>query len=157
MIERVDYQPVGSKNMDKTTISIRSYVPAALILMIAGWGGFLAVINLTTPNGGTRWIFFFTAMVALTGMALPGIAFLNRRFPSLPPPTPAVIVRQAIWFGIYLPALAWLRLGNVLTFPLAILLALGLLMIEFLLRLRERSQWKPGQETEANTIREMNE
>ena len=143
--------------MDKTPVSVRSFLPAALVLMVLGWGGFLAVISLTTPNGGTRWVFFFTAVLALTGMALPGTAFLNRRFPSMPPPTSAVIVRQAIWFGVYLPTLAWLRIGRVLTFALAILLALGLVMIEYLLRLRERSQWKPKQEYDTGVIRERNE
>jgi len=71
------------------------------------------------------------------------VAFLNRRFPSQPTPTPGVILRQAIWFGIYVPTLAWLQIGRVLTPALALLLAVGLLLIEWLLRLREKSQWKP--------------
>ncbi len=95
--------------------------------------------------------------MALTGMALPVAAFLNRRFPSLPPPTPGVILRQAIWFGIYLPTLAWLQIGRMLTLPLAVLLALGFLMIEYLLRLRERSQWKPGAEIGTGEIQDRNE
>ena len=143
--------------MDKTSFSIRSVMPASLLLMVLGWGGFIAVILLSTPNGGTRWIFFFTAVMALTGMALPVAAFLNRRFPSLPPPTTGVILRQAIWFGIYLPTLAWLQIGRMLTLPLAVLLALGFLMIEYLRRLRERSQWKPGGEIETGGIRDRNE
>jgi len=52
-------------------------------------------------------------------------------------------VRQAIWVGIYFPTLLWLRIPRVVTLPLALLLAAGLILIEFLLRLRERSQWKP--------------
>lgn len=143
--------------METSPISVRTFLPASLLLMLAGWGGFIAVVLRSTPDGGTRWMFFFTAMIALTGMALPMAAFLNRRFPSLPPPTPAVIARQAIWFGIYLPTLAWLRIGRVLTFPLAVLLALGLLMIEYLLRLRERSQWKPGVEIDTGIRQERNE
>ena len=132
-------------------------MPASLLLMVLGWGGFITVILNSTPNGGTRWLFFFTAVMALTGMALPVAAFLNRRFPSLPPPTPGVIVRQAIWFGIYLPTLAWLQIGRMLTFPLAVLLALGFLMIEYLLRLRERSQWKPRAEIGTGEIQDRNE
>jgi len=143
--------------MDKTSISIRSVMPASLLLMVLGWGGFITVILNATPNGGTRWVFFFTAVMALTGMALPLTAFLNRRFPSLPPPTAGVIVRQAIWFGIYLPTLAWLQIGRMLTLPLAVLLALGFLIIEYLLRLRERSQWKPGAEIGTGDIQDRNE
>jgi len=125
--------------------SVRTFLPAATILMLLGWGGLAAILNFNIPSGGSRWVFFFCAVLALTGTALPVVAHLNCRFPSNPPPSPAIIVRQAIWIGIYLPTLAWLRLGRVLTPSLALLLALGLILIEWLLRLRERSQWKPEQ------------
>lgn len=118
-------------------------MPAAIILMILGWGGLYAIITLTEPSGGTRWVFFFASVLALTGTILPLVAFLNRRFPSSPPASTGVIMRQAIWIGIYLPALAWLRIGRVLTSSMALLIAIGLILIEWLLRLRERSQWKP--------------
>jgi len=120
-----------------------SILPTAAILMVVGWAGLLAVITLTDPSGGTRWLLFFTSVLALTGTVLPLMAFLNRRFPSNPPPTQFVIVRQALWFGLYLPTLAWLQIGRVFTPALALLLAIGLIIIEWLLRLRERSQWKP--------------
>ena len=84
-------------------------------------------------------------MLGLTGLALPAVAYLNRRFPSSPPPTQGVILRQAAWVGIYLPTLAWLRIGRVLSPSMALLLAAGLILIEWLLRLREHSQWKPNQ------------
>ena len=123
--------------------SVRSFLPAALILMLLGWGGLAYVLLETEPSGGTRWAFFFTGVLALSGVALPIVAYLNRRFPSVPPPSSAVIVRQAIWIGIYFPTLLWLRIGRVVNLSLALLLAAGLILIEFLLRLRERSQWKP--------------
>ena len=115
--------------------------------MILGWSGLYWVVFFTSPSGGTRWVFFFSGVLALTGTVLPFVAFLNRRFPSNPPPTSAVIVRQAIWVGIYLPTLAWLRIGRVLTPSLALLLALSLALIEWFIRLRERSQWKPDRTT----------
>jgi hypothetical protein len=117
--------------------------------MLLGWSGLYGVIMYTAPNGGTRWLFFFAGVLALTGTFLPVTAYLNRRFPSVPPPTPLVIVRQALWFGIYVPTLLWLRIGRVLTPSLALLLAAGLILIEFLLRLRERSQWRPERATQA--------
>lgn len=52
-------------------------------------------------------------------------------------------MREALWVGIYFPTLAWLQLGRVLTPALVLLLAIGFVAIEVLLRLRERSQWKP--------------
>ena len=113
--------------------------------MLLGWGRLIAVILYTEPSGGARWAFFFTAVLALTGTALPAVAYLNRRFPSSPPASIGIILRQAIWIGIYLPTLAWLQIGRVLSPFLALLLGVGLLLIETLLRLRERSQWKPEQ------------
>jgi hypothetical protein len=111
--------------------------------MIAGWAGLLFVTNYTTPNGGTRWLFFFALVIAVTGTVLPIVAFLNQRFPPQPPPTPIVIARQSLWFGVYVATLAWLQLGRVVNIYIAVLLAVGLVIIEWLLRLRERSQWKP--------------
>lgn len=122
---------------------IRTFLPATVILMILGWGGLIAVLAFSSPNGGTRWAFFFSAVLALTGTVLPGVAYLNRRFPSTPPPTPGTIVRQALWVGIYFPILAWLQIGRVLVPAMALLLAAGFILIEWLLRLRERAQWKP--------------
>ena len=122
---------------------VRTFIPAAIILAILGWGGLYFLLNLTIPTVGPRWLFFFLSVLALTGTTLPVIAFLNQRFPTNPPVNAGVIVREAIWVGIYIPTLAWLQLGQVLTPALSLLLAVGLLAIEVLLRLRERSQWKP--------------
>ncbi len=122
---------------------VRTFIPAALILAILGWGGLYFLVNLTIPTVGPRWLFFFLSVLALTGTTLPVIAFLNQRFPTNPPVNAGVIVREAIWVGIYFPTLAWLQLGQVLTPALSLLLAVGFLAIEVLLRLRERSQWKP--------------
>jgi hypothetical protein len=124
-------------------VSVSNYLPAAAILMILGWGGLYATILFTTPNGGTRWLFFFLLILAVTGTILPLIALLHRRFSSTPPVTNAVVTRQALWFGVFFATLAWLQIGRVLNPTLALLLAVGLIIIEWLLRLRERSQWKP--------------
>jgi hypothetical protein len=122
---------------------VRTFIPAAIILAILGWGGLYFLVNLTIPTVGPRWLFFFLSVLALTGTTLPVIAFLNQRFPTNPPVNAGVIVREAIWVGIYFPTLAWLQLGQVLTPALSLLLAVGFLAIEVLLRLRERSQWIP--------------
>lgn len=111
--------------------------------MVTGWGGLAALILSTLPTVGPRWLFFFLAVLALTGTALPVMAFINRRFPSQPAPTSAIIVRQSLWVGVYGATIAWLQIGRVLTPTLAILLAAGLVLIEFLLRFSEKSQWKP--------------
>lgn len=125
------------------TPSVKTFLPAAIILAVIGWGGLIYVFFFTLPTVGPRWLFFFLSVLAITGTVLPGVAFLNRRFPSIPPATASVVLRQALWLGIYFPTLAWLQIGRVLTPSLALLLLLGFILIEWLLRLRERSQWKP--------------
>jgi hypothetical protein len=113
------------------------------MLALLGWGGLAMVVFFTLPTVGPRWLFFFLSVLALTGLALPVMTFLNRRFPSRPPVDRGVILRQSLWVAIYVPTLAWLQMGRVLTPALALLLAVGLVIIEWLLRLREKSQWRP--------------
>jgi heme/copper-type cytochrome/quinol oxidase subunit 4 len=133
-----------SKAMEtRQTISVSTFLPAAFILAIVGWGGLAFLVIFTLPTVGPRWLFFFTSVLAISGSILPLIAFLHIRFPSKPPVTPTVVIRQAILAGIYFPTLAWLQIGRVLTSGLATILAAGLVILELLLRLRERSQWKP--------------
>ena len=126
-----------------TSPRVANFLPAALLLFILGWGGLIALIIASLPTVGPRWLFFFLCVLAITGTVLPITAFLNRRFPSTPPPTAMVVVRQALWFAIYGATLVWLQMGRVLNPALAILLAIGLGLIEFLLRMSEKSQWKP--------------
>jgi hypothetical protein len=82
--------------------------------------------------------------VAISGLALPVTAYLNKRFPSEPPVGSGVVLRQAILVGIYGDLLAWLQMGRELTFPMALFIAVGFILIEFLLRMSERSRWKPS-------------
>ncbi len=121
---------------------VANFFPTSIFLLIIGWGGLIALVLTTLPTVGPRWLFFFLIVLAVTGTILPIIAFLNRRFPSTPPPTYFVVVRQALWFAVYAATLLWLQMGRVLNPALAILLAIGLGLIEFLLRLSEKSQWK---------------
>lgn len=136
---------IESHNMDeKSSPPITDFIPAAIFLMIVGWLGLFLLIFYTLPTVGPRWLFFFLSVLALTGTALPITAFINRRFSSLPPPTHGVVIRQALWFAVYLSTLIWLQIGRVLSLTLVILLAVGFILIEFLLRMSERSQWKPS-------------
>lgn len=129
--------------MDTSSPTAKSVLPAAITLAVIGWGGLGAVVFFTLPTVGPRWLFFFLGVLALTGSALPFVAYLNRRFPSTPPVNSGVILRQSVWVGIYAATLAWLQIGRVLTPSLALVLALGFVIIEWLIRLREKSQWKP--------------
>jgi hypothetical protein len=74
---------------------------------------------------------------------LPVVYFLHRRFPGEQPVESNVIVRQALWFGIYGATLAWLQLGRLVTVYVVAGLAVGLIAIEYFIRLREKATWKP--------------
>jgi hypothetical protein len=121
-------------------ITYRPYLISTLIMIIGGWGGLALLLNYTMPTIWPRWGFFALIVIAFTGTALPLVYFLNLRFPSTPPVLPGVIVRQALWFGVYGAVLAWLQLARVLNFNLGMWLALGLMVIEYLWRWRERNR-----------------
>lgn len=116
---------------------------SGILLAVIGWAGLAAIFIFTLPNLGPRWLFFFLGLLAFSGTALPIVYFLNRRFPSTPPVDSSIIIRQALWLGIYFDLLAWLQLGRVLNLMLGIFLAAGFILVEFLLRLRERARFKP--------------
>ena len=127
-----------------STTTFKDYLTAFLILFLTGWIGLIITIFATLPTLGPRWLFFFLGVVALTGTAIPITYFLNKRFPSTPPAEKYIIIRQAIWFGVYGSSLAWLQMGQVLNSSLALILAGAFIVIELLLRLWERSHWKPN-------------
>ena len=126
--------------------TVRSTLPAAILLTITDWFGLVYLVLNTLPTLGPRWLFFFFCVLAVSGLSLPLVTFLNRRFPTQPGAGRSVIVREASLIGIYFATLAWFQLGRVLTWGLGLLLAAGLVLVEFLIRLREKSRWDPGAE-----------
>jgi hypothetical protein len=116
---------------------------SSLVLVIVGWGGFYFLVNSTLPYVWPRWVFFVLVLMALTGTVLPVVYFFHRRFPGEQPAEANVIVRQALWFGVYGATLAWLQLDRLVTIYVILGLAGGLAAIEYLTRLREKSHWKP--------------
>jgi hypothetical protein len=112
-------------------------------LMIVGWGGLYLLLTQTFPYVWPRWGFFVLVLIALTGTVLPIVYFFHRRFPGEKPVEANVIVRQAMWFGVYGATLAWLQLGRLVTIYVILGLAGGLAAIEYFIRLRENAHWKP--------------
>ena len=126
----------------------------SVFLCLVGWGGIVYIILNTLPDLGPRWLFFFFLMLGLSGLALPVAYFINLRFPSEPPVDSGVVLREAMWVGIYGCAVAWLQLGRVLTAGMVVILAMGFALVEVLLRLRERSHWAPTEEEEVKVEHE---
>lgn len=123
--------------------SFRPLILPSILLSFGGWGGIAALVFYTEPQVWMRWALFALLFMAMTGTALPLVYLFHLRFPSDPPPGLRVILRQAQWVGVYGLVLLWLRQGDLLTIWLTLGLAGGLLAIEWLIRLRERSLWKP--------------
>ena len=124
-------------------LRFKPFAISSLVLMIIGWGGLYFLITQTLPYVLPRWGFFFLTLMAITGTMLPIIYFLHRRFPSDKPAEANVIVRQALWFGVYAATLAWLQIGGLVTVYVVVGLAGGLAAIEYFIRLREKAHWKP--------------
>ena len=128
---------------DNPFTSLIPFLILSLVLAMIGISGLAYVIFLTLPTLGPRWLFFFFLVIGISGLSLPIISFLHVRFQSNPPVTAGVIIRQSIWTGIFSGLIAWLQLGRVLNSPRAVFLATGFIIIEVLLRMRERSRFKP--------------
>ncbi len=126
-------------------LTFRPFLVPMLFLLIIGWGGLWLMLFIfdLTPLVWARWGFFALWFMGLTGIGLPFAFFFNLRFPSHPPAEPNVIVRQSLWLGVYGSTLAWLQLGRLVTLWAWMGLAAGLIMVEYLIRLREQARWHP--------------
>ena len=124
-------------------LNFKPFALSAVLLMLVGWGGLYLLVTETLPYVWPRWGFFVLALIAITGTVLPIVYFFHRRFPGEKPAEANVLVRQALWFGVYGATLAWLQLGRLVTINVILGLAGGLAAIEYFMRLREKAHWKP--------------
>ncbi|RJP53736.1 MAG: hypothetical protein C4583_04185 [Anaerolineaceae bacterium] len=121
--------------------TFRPYVIPILILLLLGWGGLYFVAIYTLPLVWARWGFFALWVIALTATTFPILYFIATRFSS-EKLDPRVLVRRALWVGVYGATLAWLQLARLVNVYVVLGLAFGLIAIESLLRLRERARWR---------------
>lgn len=123
--------------------TFRPFLFSTLVLFLGGWAGLALLLNFSLPTVWPRWGFFALLVLACTGTAIPVSFWLNSVFAAKPAADPRVVVRQSTWVGVYFAVLAWLQIGRLLTFSIALWLALGLIVLEYLLRVRETSS-KPA-------------
>lgn len=123
--------------------SFRPILITSILMGLLGIIGLVLLFSFTTPTLGPRWLLFFLITIAASGIFLPVAHFLHLRFPSTPAVDATVLVRESLWFAGYFDLIVWLQLGRVLNFALAVFIAVGVVAIELLIRLRERSRWKP--------------
>lgn len=127
----------------KRSPSFKTVLPLALILAIPGWTGLIYLMTRTIPDLGNRWLFYISLVFAITGTAVPIVAYLNRVATPFGPATFEIVVRESTMVGIFTGVLLWLNKGQVLSLGLALILAVGLTLVELLLRFRYRSEWHP--------------
>ncbi len=123
--------------------SFLPYLSSAISLFVLGWGSAAFAVLALTPTVWARWLLFFGVTLGLTGLAMPVTWFLNLRFPSKPAVGSTVILRQAIWVGVYGAVLIWLQQAHLVTLWIGLGLAIGLIAIEYLIRMRENARWQP--------------
>ena len=111
-------------------------------MAVVGWMGLFILLFTTLPTVGPRWLFFFLSTLAITGTALPFVWLLHRRFSNNGYAPSSTLLREALLFTLYVEILIWLQINRSLSLSLAILFALSLIGIEYLLRILERSRWR---------------
>lgn len=109
---------------------------AAALMILVGWGGIFILVRNVIPTPGPRWLFFVLFYIATVGTSLPFIRFLNHRFVG-DFVADSVILRESLWFGLFMCACAWLQIARVLTLPIALVLLAAIVVMEAFLRLRE--------------------
>jgi len=84
-----------------------------------------------------EWIFSFLAvvLVSVTGLTLPLVYVLNKRFGKKADHY-LIVLRQSMWIGFWVAFCVWLQMQRALTVAAVLLLAGVLLLFELLLQLR---------------------
>jgi len=126
----------------------KSYLPpfgkifiSALLLSVIGLGGLAFILITLEPTLWPRWLFYFFLTMAGTGMALPVAYIIQRRLAKQFVPA-RVLIREGLLFGVYLDLLAWLQIGRIATNLVVFLLAGGLILLEYFLRMAEKATFR---------------
>lgn len=82
--------------------------------------------------------FLSLVLVSVTGLTLPLVYFLNKRF-NLGHTHYLVTLRQSMWLGLWIAFCVWLRMNRTLTVAVVLLAAAVLLLVELLLQVRSRA------------------
>jgi hypothetical protein len=90
--------------------------------------------------------FLASVLVAVTGLSLPLAYYLNKRFGRSGSQRFLVVLRQAMWVGIWVAFCVWLQMNRSLGIGIALLVAGVLVTIEVLLQIRTKAAEIAGNE-----------
>ena len=93
-------------------------------------------------------MFFFFLSIIGAGIALPFSYLIQRRFAHQVVPE-KVLIREAIFFGIFLALIAWLQLGRILTNLIIVVIVVGFILLEMLLRMAEKATFNADENVES--------
>jgi hypothetical protein len=97
-----------------------------------------AVTILQAANGELIVAFLAGVMTSVTGLVLPLVFYLNRRFGTAFPSF-WVVLRQSMWVGFWVAFCIWLQMNRTLGLAVALLVAAVFVMFEFLVQVRTRA------------------
>lgn len=90
--------------------------------------------------------FLASVLVAVTGLSLPLAYYLNKRFGRSGSRRFLVVLRQAMWVGIWIAFCVWLQMNRSLGIGIVLLVAGVLVTIEVLLQIRTKAAEIAGNE-----------
>jgi hypothetical protein len=91
-------------------------------------------------------VFLASVLVAVTGLSLPLAYYLNKRFGRSGSQRFLVVLRQAMWVGIWVAFCVWLQMNRSLSIGVALLVAGVLVTVEILLQIRTKAAEIVGNE-----------
>lgn len=98
-----------------------------------------ATLLLQAANQEIIIAFLAGILVAVTGLMLPLAYYLNKRFGHDDPSHFLVILRQAMWVGVWIAFCTWLQMNRSLGWGVVLLVAAVLIIFEVMLQVRERA------------------
>ncbi len=113
----------------------------SLLLSIIGLSGLAFIFFSLEPTLWPRWLFYFFLTLTGTGLALPVVYLIQRRIAKQYVPA-KILIREGLFFGIFLDLLAWLQIGRIASNLVIFLLAGGMILLETFLRMAEKATFR---------------
>jgi hypothetical protein len=113
----------------------------SLLLSIIGLSGLAFIFFSLEPTLWPRWLFYFFLTLTGTGLALPVVYLIQRRLAKQYVPA-RILIREGLFFGIFLDLLAWLQIGRIASNLVIFLLAGGMILLEIFLRMAEKATFR---------------
>lgn len=123
---------------NQPSYNYRPVLLAAVLLAAAGWSGLYLLLTQTLPTVLPRWVFFFLLILASSGTALPFLWLLHRRFDTTPF-SPGLLHRQSLEFSLVITILTWLQINRTFSLTLALVISVGMILLESLLQRLRRN------------------